>query len=305
MNLIALFVACGTTVETSEPPVVTEVTEQTPKSTEASNNLALPPVVDPMNPAGTLSQGSIASAEHEGHSDLTNFNGTWIAIQAKDNRQVIHSICGTKAKTLFVGTQIAVETADERSEQTVKTVTTEESGLVTITLNDDSKLKLSQTSGILTATGWENDNMRYVKESTASALERIAIFNDKCPNPASTNSSAFQALIGEWIPGNEYKCAVAAYTLSANRIAKRGINLTIEDISNTDPLWLTVKSSDGVLSGIQVTAKDGILTLIDGSEDWQPQRLKKRNCDRAPTPTGPRKIVPPGLRDRVPKVRGR
>ena len=33
--------------------------------------------------------------------------------------------------------------------------------------------------------------------------------------------------------------------------------------------------------------------------------FKKRDCDRNPTPNGPRKTIPPGLRNRTPKARGR
>ena len=156
------------------------------------------------------------------HAELSDFNGTWIAIQAKDDRQVVHSICGTKAKTLQIGENNQCRNGFfERSEQSVSAVTKENSGLVTVTLADDSTLKVfSQTAGVLTATGWSNDNMRYIKESTAQSLERIAIYTDGCPTQANTSSSAYQALLGEWIPGNEYKCAATVYTLSPNQVTK-------------------------------------------------------------------------------------
>ena len=261
-------------------------------------------MVDPLNPTGTAAQNATTSVPPSNHAELSDFNGTWIAIQAKDDRQVVHSICGTKAKTLQIGEIISVETAFEKSEQSVSAVTKENSGLVTVTLADDSTLKLSQTAGVLTATGWSNDNMRYIKESTAQSLERIAIYTDGCPTQANTSSSAYQALLGEWIPGNEYKCAAAVYTLSPNQVTKSGKALTIEDISNTDPLWLTVKDSEGVRSGIQLTSNSGNLVLLDGSDSWQAQRLKK-NCDRLPTPTGPKKNSSTWIAGSMPKARGR
>ena len=310
MLLMSFLIGCGNILGTTETPEAPPV-EPPAEASSSEKSTVVPPVTgDPMDPMASTAGAATAAATtaQEAASDfaeLADFNGSWIAIQAKDNRQVVHSICGTKATTLVVGETIVVENAFERAEQSISAVVKDNSGMVTITLSDESTLKLSQTSGILTATGWSNDNMRYVKESTASGLERIALFEEGCPSSPSTSSSAYQALLGDWIPGNEFKCATATYVLSQGSVKKGDSTYTIEDISNTDPLWLTVKSADGVRSGMRLASASGSLMLMDGTGDWTAERLKKRSCDRGITPSGPKKTVPPGLQNRAPKVRGR
>ena len=88
--------------------------------------------------------------------------------------------------------------------------------------------------------------MRYIKEShTAQSLERIAIYTAGCPTQANTSSSAYQALLGEWIPGNEYKCAAATDTLSPIKSQKWN-GFDHRRHQQHGPLWLTVKDSEGV-----------------------------------------------------------
>ena len=311
MLISSLLLACGFgSPSDDEPSSVTapEVSAETP----SENNTAVPPVPvgDPMFPtASTASTASTAAttATATQHSDLSELSGTWIAIQPKANRQVVYSMCGTKAQTLIIGDKIIVETAFERAEQTVASTIKDDSGMITVTLAEDasSTLKLSETSGVLSAMGWSNDNTRYVRESSAQNLERIALFEAGCPTQANSSSSAYQALLGSWILGNEYKCATAIYTLAEGIITKGSTGYVIEDISNTEPLWVTVKDNEGTRSGIQLTSVSGKLTLIDGTGDWQPQRLKKRDCNRPTPSSGTKKTVPPGLRNRVPKARGR
>jgi hypothetical protein len=301
MLMTYLLFACGSNSPTEEAP------QDTTPTVEAEQTTPAPPVTgDPMSPASTTVSSTATAAEQGGvaSTDLTQFAGTWTAIQPKSNRQAVHSICGTKAQTMIISDKIIVETAFDRAEQSVVSSQKDDSGMTTVTLSDGSStLKLSESSGVLTATGWSNDGIKYVREGSAQNLERIAIFEDGCPNSANTDSPPYQEFFGEWIPSNEYKCAKAVYTLSQGTVSKGNERFSIVDISSTDPIWLTVKAADDTLSGISLSSSSGYLSITDGTGDWELQRLKKRDCTR-PTPSGIKKTVPPGLRNRVPKARG-
>jgi hypothetical protein len=297
MFYFTFLISCGGLQSLDADPV---------KEDASINAEEAPPVEPPVEPQVEIPQVETPPVVPPKQAELLPLAGRWVAVEAKGERQVVHAYCGEKYNSITIGERITVESDIEKMEQLILTSRQDEAGGYSIGLQDEeTTLEVNLDEQYITVTGWGMSDKSFVKESEIPTLERIAIFDGGCTEQATQPAELLGALTGEWIPRTEYKCAPPTFKIFEGSFVKGSERLEMIDIRGANPMWVTVKDSEGVLSGLTVSPSTKGIALMDGTlDEWTEKSFKKRSCDRpAGVPNGPRKIVPQGMKEKRPMRR--
>lgn len=297
MIYFSFLISCGDLQSLSTEPVKEEaglIAEEAPL------------VEAPVEPQADGAQIETPPVAPPKQAELLPLAGRWVAVETKGERRVVHAYCGEKYNSISIGERITVETEIEKMEQLILNSRQDESGGYAIGLQDEeSTLEVKLDDKYITVSGWGMTDKVFVNESEIPALERIAIFDGGCTEEATQPAELLGALTGEWIPRNEYKCAPATFKVFEGSFVKGSKRYELIDIRGTEPMWVTVKDSDGVLSGLTVSPSTKGIAIKDGTlGEWAESNFKKRTCDRpVGVPNEPKKVVPQGMKEKRPMRR--